>query len=51
MYPKFDNYLVGYEFAPKLKKGQMIFFPSYIPHYVVKSSNKKTIVGDIQIQR
>lgn len=51
MYPKFNNYLAGYEFAPKLKKGQMIFFPSYIPHYVVKSSNKKTIVGDIQIKR
>jgi hypothetical protein len=51
MYPKFDNYLACYDTKPKVKKGQMIFFPSYVPHYVVSSSKTKTVVGDIRIKR
>jgi hypothetical protein len=51
MYPKFNDYLATYEVRPKVSKGQMIFFPSYIPHYVVQTSKTKTVVGDIQIKR
>ncbi len=51
MYPNFYDYLGQYEYMPDLKEGTMIVFPSFVPHYVKKQSNAKTVAGNIQIKR
>ena len=51
MYPDFYDYLSQYEYMPNLKEGTMILFPSFVPHYVKKQSNAKTVVGDVRIKR
>ena len=51
MYHDFDDNLGEYYFEPSLEQGDMIVFPSYIPHFVKKQSNCKTIAGDILIKR
>tara|TARA_R110000751_G_scaffold250963_1_gene350462 strand:- start:2243 stop:2770 length:528 start_codon:yes stop_codon:yes gene_type:complete len=35
---------------PSLKKGQVILFPSYVEHMVLKSTNQKTISGNITVK-
>lgn len=51
MYINFDNVLAEYDYEPNLKEGTMIVFPSFVPHYVKKQSNAKTVSGDILIKR
>tara|TARA_A100001201_G_C3968741_1_gene164934 strand:+ start:44 stop:601 length:558 start_codon:yes stop_codon:yes gene_type:complete len=51
MYSDFDDVLSQYEYIPNLEEGNMIVFPSFVPHYVKKQSNAKTIAGDIKIKR
>tara|TARA_R110000787_G_scaffold27437_1_gene75977 strand:+ start:3902 stop:4441 length:540 start_codon:yes stop_codon:yes gene_type:complete len=51
MYSKFDNYLGGYEYSPELEQGDLVIFPSILPHYVKKQSNTKTISGDLLLVR
>tara|TARA_R100001015_G_C4517351_1_gene87313 strand:+ start:76 stop:615 length:540 start_codon:yes stop_codon:yes gene_type:complete len=51
MYADFDDYLGQYEYTPNLEEGNMIVFPSFVPHYVKKQSNAKTVVGDVRIKR
>lgn len=48
-----NNYLNKYfntTFTPKLKKDQIIIFPSYLEHMVKKNSNSITISGNILIE-
>ena len=51
MYIDFDNVLAEYDYEPNLKEGTMIVFPSFVPHYVKKQSNAKTVAGDTLIKR
>ena len=37
------------DYAPKLKQGDIIIFPSYLEHWVKPNSNGKTIAGNIKI--
>jgi hypothetical protein len=51
MYPSFDDHLGSYEYVPNLKEGTMLMFPSYVPHYVKKSTDKISLVGEVRIDR
>ena len=37
-------------FKPLLKEGQIIIFPSFLEHYVLPSSDSKTIAGNIKFE-
>ena len=48
-----NKYLDKYfktKFIPKLRKDQIIIFPSYLEHMVKKNSNSITIAGNIKIE-
>tara|TARA_R110000744_G_scaffold303637_1_gene412255 strand:- start:1013 stop:1543 length:531 start_codon:yes stop_codon:yes gene_type:complete len=54
------NYLLFYPnikhifdstFKPECKNGQIIIFPSFLEHMVLKSSKQKTIAGNIHFQK
>ena len=48
-----NGYLDKYfktKFIPKLRKDQIIIFPSYLEHMVKKNSNSITISGNIKIE-
>jgi hypothetical protein len=51
MYPDFDEHLATFEYEPCLKEGTMLMFPSYVAHYVKKSTNTISLVGDVSIDR
>ena len=42
--------LVQFDFIPKMKKGQIIVFPSYVEHMVTKNSDQATISGNINFE-
>ena len=39
------------QFKPSCREGQMIIFPSFISHMVLKHSNSVTIAGNIKIEK
>ena len=39
------------EFMPKCKTGQIIIFPSFLEHMVLKSSKQKTISGNLRFKK
>jgi hypothetical protein len=47
---KYLNKYFNTTFIPKLKKDQIIIFPSYLEHMVKKCSNSITIAGNINIE-
>ena len=38
-------------FKPKCKTGQIIVFPSFLQHMVLKSSKQKTISGNVVFKK
>ena len=42
------NHMYDEVFIPKCKTGQIIIFPSFLEHMVLKSKNQKTISGNIK---
>ena len=45
----YESKIFDKEYIPKLKKGDIIMFPSYLEHWVKPNSNGKTIAGNIKI--
>jgi hypothetical protein len=41
------NHMFQENFMPKCKSGQIVIFPSFLEHMVLKSSNQSTISGNI----
>tara|TARA_Y100001937_G_C6927378_1_gene244487 strand:- start:35 stop:568 length:534 start_codon:yes stop_codon:yes gene_type:complete len=41
------NFLGGYDFTPQCRQNQIILFPSYLGHYVKKTSDAVTIAGNL----
>ena len=41
------NFLGGYDFMPQCRQNQIILFPSYLGHYVKKTSDAITIAGNL----
>tara|TARA_R100000995_G_C3475266_1_gene120577 strand:+ start:173 stop:691 length:519 start_codon:yes stop_codon:yes gene_type:complete len=45
------NYMYDSFFKPKCKTGQIIVFPSFLQHMVLKSSKQKTISGNVVFKK
>lgn len=47
--PKIKNILGVESFTPECRKNQIIIFPSYLEHFVKKTSNAITISGNLEL--
>ena len=45
------NHMFDVNYMPKCKTGQIIVFPSFLEHMVLKSSNQKTISGNLTFKK
>ena len=45
------SHMFDVTFMPKCKTGQIVIFPSFLEHMVLKSSNQKTISGNLSFKK
>ena len=45
------NHMFQQTFMPKCKSGQIVIFPSFLEHMVLKSSNQITVSGNISFKK